>query len=123
MHSLLPYHRVYPANKRVTDGARTRDLLSATIRTHGLVVVCGYAEIRINKPCSRITRSLMVAYPRLGCRRNCRQIGMYPNVVPETLNHFSIVITLTTYSHMLAALRSETTVTMEDAPISFGLAG
>src|SRR5215208_7744822 len=67
----------YAEIKRVTDGARTRDLLSrATIRTHRFVVVRRGSGLRVNKPITRIGCSLVFADVRPGCRQNCRQ---YPS--------------------------------------------
>ncbi len=60
--------------RRVTDGARTRDLLSATIRTHTFAGVHWRSEIRLLRRFSRIVRSLTFADVRPGCRQNCRQL-------------------------------------------------
>src|SRR5215208_8047452 len=53
--------------RRVTDGARTRDLPNATIRTHRFAVVHRGSGLRVNKPITRICRSLVFADVRLGC--------------------------------------------------------
>jgi hypothetical protein len=60
----------------VTDGAQTRDRLSATIRTHRLAGVRQCLGIRLSKPYSRIVGPSTFANLRVDCRQNRRQRGL-----------------------------------------------
>src|SRR5829696_3566160 len=81
---------VLPAKERAIDGARTRDLLRTTIRTHRFVVVRQGSEIRLNKPITRIVSSLMFADVRPGCRQNCRQSAMIYTSATPPLRRWSL---------------------------------